>query len=220
MPQSAKRKKAGKEILLYIEAEEKKEKPKNTKADVMRYCEKNSICSQPVAHSVVISLVKRGKIKILKDKPNSQVHHLVINYENEFHVLTNKIGQIEKLVNALTSAVVRGLSIINHINNTGRIDRTQNNIRDTHFRNLIHMAQLTIYGRTTAIVTAIEKNIKSIDDRESLYLHLPGIMSASNELNKIIMPEVLKSYKHHYEQLRPIGPTYFKIITGIIDIMK
>jgi hypothetical protein len=65
----------------------------------------------------------------------------------------------------------------------------------------MHLAQLTIYRRITVLVTSIEKNIKSNDDREVLYHKLPDVLKASNKLNEIIFPEVFNQALHILKQI-------------------
>ena len=49
--------------------------------------------SSPVtAFKDLAYLISQGRITVLKDKPNSQTHYLVVNDNNEFNILEREIN--------------------------------------------------------------------------------------------------------------------------------
>jgi len=221
MPESAKRRKASKKILNYIADQQKQEHPKDTKADVMRYCEKESICSQPVAHSVIIDLANGHKINVLKDKPNSQTHHLVINDKDEFSRLNVEIDKLYLLANNLTKIVPVNAKMLENIRNRSP---KRHNIFDTDFRNLLHLAQLDLFTRISGISSNIHYNIKSTNDREVLNLRLIEVLNASDKLSQVIQVEVERGAKETIDKMKEVhvvkGTTWANIFDGIITTMR
>src|SRR4029079_3732053 len=70
-----------------------REFPKRTKAQVMRFMKDNDV-SEPTTFKDITYLVGKGRLLVLKDKPNSQTHYLVVNDENEFNILEKFIKEI------------------------------------------------------------------------------------------------------------------------------
>lgn len=101
MPDSSKRRAAKKAILDYITSQQRLDNPKDTKADVMRSLAKKGCCSEPVGHALIIELEKAGKLKILKDKPNSQYHHLIVNDKNEFIKIDKALFEIDGIIDLM-----------------------------------------------------------------------------------------------------------------------
>jgi hypothetical protein len=187
----------------------------------------NGFASLRTAHEIIQDFQKEKKIVYRPDRSNSKMHWVFINDQDKFGKIYDEISGIEKLANNLTFTAVRDISIMKKVKYRDRNipDNALGSLLGSQFRNLIHMAQLAIYGRITAVVTAIEQDIKSNDDRESLYLRLPNILTASNKLNIAIIPEVISAYrrdlngsakKHHVVT----GSLYARIITGITSIMS
>ncbi|MGA7009231.1 MAG: hypothetical protein WB612_05775 [Nitrososphaeraceae archaeon] len=224
MPESAKRRKAAKKILEYITEQQKQEHPKDIKADVMQYCQRESICSEPVAHSVIIDLVNKHKLKELKDKPNSQTHHLVINDEDEFTKLNNEIDKLYSLATNLTKVVTRKSNLMDKIRTRPSERAAGGTVYDTDFRNLVHITQIHLYMRMIAASSKIHRDIKFADDREFLYLRLVQVLTASNKLNQVIEPEVRRGVKETFNKMKKMfvvkGSLWANIMDEIIKTMK
>lgn len=74
--------------------------PKGIKAKVLEYMTKNG--SSPVtAFKDLTYLINKGRITVLKDKPNSQVHYLVINDKNEFNQIDKELSEIESVIDGM-----------------------------------------------------------------------------------------------------------------------
>ena len=117
----------------------------------MQYCQRESICSEPVAHSVIIDLVNKHKLKELKDKPNSQTHHLVINDEDEFTKLNNEIDKLYSLATNLTKVVTRKSNLMDKIR-TRPAERASREVlyMIRTFGILYHITQIHLYMRMSA----------------------------------------------------------------------
>jgi len=224
MPESAKRRNTAKKILEYITEQQKQVNPKDIKADVMQYCERESICSQPVAHSVIIDLVNKHKLKLVKDKPNSQTHHLVINNEDEFTKINIEIDKLYSLANNLTEFVAKKANFMAFIRSRQNERAHGGTKYDTDFRNLVHLTQLQLYSRTSAISSKIHHDIKFTEDREVLYLRLVQVLTASDKLNQVIAPDVLRGLEQTLNKMKEMhvvkGSMWANTFDGIVKIMR
>lgn len=170
------------EILQYI-----KENPGCTKTAVIKHMEKIGRSSLMVAHKKIKRLEREKDPKIIVkiDESNSQKHHLYINNENEFNVLSNSIDDKKIRVHKLTRRLEFRLYIKERMKDPANFD----DVKQDYF-NLLHHAQLTNYIEITSIANKIDKNIMSQDDQETLKLKLTELLNFSDKFNKILAPEV------------------------------
>jgi hypothetical protein len=179
-----------KEILAFV-----KHNPETIKSKVIDHMTKKNMGSLVITHSLLIKLIRSGKITVLN--PNSRDHRLVINDKNEFNRLAAEIAILENTSNNLTFAIISDKSsreIITSKNTTSPSKR--------HLLNVIHFCQLALYGRITALVEEIEQNIRSQDDRQALYHLLPNLLLASDKLNRVILPQVESEVTEMTKQFR------------------
>ncbi len=88
------------EILRYIKAN-----PKATKTDVIKHMTSRSMGSTVTTHKRIINLIKEKKILVLKDKPNSQTHHLIINNKNNYNLINEQLLEIEAHVDVISESM-------------------------------------------------------------------------------------------------------------------
>jgi hypothetical protein len=74
---------------------------KCTKAQVIRYMNKIGFASDMTTHRIIKELENEEIISVLKDKPNSQVHYLIMNDKKEFNVVNNALSQIEIILDRI-----------------------------------------------------------------------------------------------------------------------
>lgn len=88
------------EILRYIRAN-----AKATKTDVIKHMTSRSMGSTVTTHKHIINLIKEKKILVLKDKPNSQTHHLIINNKNNYILINEQLLEIEAYVDVISESM-------------------------------------------------------------------------------------------------------------------
>ncbi len=150
------------------------------------------------------------RVKYSRDKPKG-FYKLFINDQNEFNRLISEINQLRKIIK--TADTVNSIPMINE---PRRI------FFQTHLPNLIQLVQLVMFSRITEITTSIEKKIASSDDRKVLYPQIVKIMTASNKLNKVILPEVIKGLKLMSEDLKKVKVVKEKtrVYASIVNIVR
>jgi len=154
-----------------------------TEYKVEKFMSQNHYCARDTTKRLIYNNLIPNK-RVVDKKIGNSFHRLFVNRQNEFNKLIADMNKLEKALNNLNNTVVKRMSMI----------------KSPKTHNLIHLAQLTIYRRITSLVTLIEKNIKSYEDREVLYHKLPIILKASNKLNEIIFPEVFNQALHILKQ--------------------
>jgi hypothetical protein len=87
-------------ILKYI-----RDNKKATKAETIRHMDKEHLSSTVTTHKDIQNLIREKKVNVLKDKPNSQMHHLVINDKNEFIRIDKELSEIESIINVMSAPV-------------------------------------------------------------------------------------------------------------------
>lgn len=173
------------EILKFV-----KLNPKTTKSKVIEHMTKRRMSSLVITQALLIELIDSGKIIVLRDKPNSRNHRLVLNSGNQFNRLTAEIANLEDISSKQTDVFIKDIS-----NQDFFESKFNSSSFKQHVFNLIIFHQLDIFGRTTALVDEIAKNIESQDDRQALHHLLPNLLLISDRLNKVILPEVRSSTK-------------------------
>lgn len=78
--------------------------PKRTKAQVMRFMKDNDV-SEPTTFKDITYLVGKARLLVLKDKPNSQTHYLIVNEDNEFNQIDKELSEIESIINVMRKPV-------------------------------------------------------------------------------------------------------------------
>lgn len=94
-----------KKIIEYVNANSK-----CTKTEVIKDMEKKGIGSIKTIHPIIIDLLNEGILLVLKNRPNSQIHRLIINNENEFNKIYNCLTDLESLI----SKMDKNASIMRH----------------------------------------------------------------------------------------------------------
>ena len=208
-----------KKILEYIKEQQKQENPEDIKADVMQYCERESICSQPVAHAVTIDLINKHKLKVVKDKPNSKTSPWVINDENEFTKINIEIDKLYSLTNNLTKFVAKKASFMDWLRKNRPYEKTHGTYMTLDFRNLVHFTQLLLYSRTGLLSGKIQNDIKIEEDREVLYLRLVQILTASEKLNRCRVPEVVRGLEQTLKKMKEHSVVKGSLWANTFDII-
>lgn len=165
-----------KEILEFV-----KHNPETTKSKVINHMKKLHMGTLMTTQPLLIQLIDSRKITVLKDKPNSRNHRLIFNDENEFNRLDGEFKRLKENISLVIGELDKCISPNSKI--MTNIDV---------LANLINLAQPFIFVIISNIVTDIERNIKSKEDRQALYHRLPDILIVSNELNQMIFPVVVR----------------------------
>src|SRR4030095_147448 len=162
----------------------------------------------------IIEEMSKDRLKILKPKRQSQTHYVSINDKSQFHSITQELADLKKLLSSLNDNVPKNLATIKRIN-----DKTTS--IDNHFRNVVQVAQNVIFSVVTDLVSSIEKDIVSGDDKQVLYLSLWEVLKTGNKLNRIMFPEVFSQTTHLPSEMETIkvvpGTTYYNIVMSVID---
>ena len=173
-----------KKILSFIQ-----EQPGIIKADVIRYMERNG-SSIMTTHGIIIDLIKEGLIIERKDKPNSQVHHLYINDENQFNIVDKKITQVHNFIGSLYKKM-----------KVAENDEKLDLFGDWFVEVVSNMLNVS----PSLLFLVSQKTIHSERDRQILYSKIVNLML---EINTFI------------EQLNIIGITLSKMMDQLKDIRR
>jgi hypothetical protein len=134
--------------------------PRCIKQNVLDYMTENG--SSPVtAYKDLMILIKDGRISVLKDKPNSQIHYLVVNDGNKFNILEKAI----KDLNAGPSYLKNVDIVKKHINEVGDYA-----VFEFIFR----------YLEICYVANEISK-IEPREKRDALYLQITKVLRFSDE---------------------------------------
>jgi hypothetical protein len=177
---------------------------KKTKADVMRYMRKWT--SDPTSFKDITHLIKEGRLLVLKDKPNSQVHHLIVNNDSKYNQLEKRIDESLQILVNTPNDILPVLDQVGELGSLAAVSHAINYFILADFANEI-------------------KNIEPKDKREMLYLRLVKLLEVTNEVSGKIMPYLVpfidkffekaskkyrsksfQDYKNQYENFRS---TYF-----------
>ncbi|HJR84986.1 MAG TPA: hypothetical protein VJ772_06410 [Nitrososphaeraceae archaeon] len=163
-----------------------KEKPGIIKAEVIRHMEKNG-SSVMTTHGIVMDLIKDGQIIEHKDKPNSQVHHLYINDQNNFIILDKKISRMQEFIKTLNQ----------------RMDNAHDDAEFDLFRDWIVETVWKVLNVTPSLLFFLtQKTVHSEQDRQILYLRIITLMIETNTFA---------------EKLKVIGITLSTIMDEFVD---
>jgi hypothetical protein len=195
-----------------------KSKGKVSKNDIVDYINSKQV---PLEHQLskktaykIIEEMGIDRLKILKPKRQGQTHYVSINDKSQFHGITQELADLKKLLSNLNDNVPKKLATMKRIN-----DKTTS--IDNHFRSLVQMAQNVIFSVVTDLVSSIEKNIVSSDDKQVLYLSLWEVLKTGNKLNGIMFPEAFSQITHLSAEMERIkvvpGTTYYNIVMSVID---
>jgi len=77
-----------------------------TKAQVIRFMDNNG-SSVMTTHDIIKDLESEKIIQVLKDKPNSQTHHLILNDDNELNRIDHMLTEIEKTIDGMELFIPR-----------------------------------------------------------------------------------------------------------------
>jgi hypothetical protein len=76
-----------------------------TKTEVIKDMEKRSIGSIKTIHPIIIDLLNEGILLVLKNRPNSQIHRLIINDKNEFNQIDETLSEIDNFIDKMDETV-------------------------------------------------------------------------------------------------------------------
>jgi hypothetical protein len=161
---------------------------KAIKNDVVNYMNSQDVpeeyrTSRVTTLNTIYQLEVTGIIKISKGKRRGQSHHLFINSDNEFNRLLVQIEELEE-------------SLIKHsIFKSRKLDGKETDSFRNQMAPLIQLTQISVFNEITDLVTSVEKNITSIDHRQTLYLKIVNLLVASKKLGKFTMPDLVGRIK-------------------------
>jgi ssDNA-specific exonuclease RecJ len=72
-----------------------KEKRKCTKAEVIKYMSDVGKSSTVTTQKKIMNLIDEKKLLVLKDKPNSKPHYLIINDKHEYNLINEQLQELE-----------------------------------------------------------------------------------------------------------------------------
>ena len=172
-------------------------KPKRTKAEVMKYMEENG-SSPPTAFKDITYLIEIRRLLVLKNKPNSQTHFLIVNDENEFNILENKI---DSTCQSLEISIKNWDVIIKRME------------KATDFAVFEHLIRFSEMSGIANRISAIEPS----DKREALYPRFMQALELSDELNSIIVPFLYPRVDEFFEEAE-IATTDKKALKYLADM--
>ena len=76
-----------------------------TKTEVIKDMEKKGIGSIKTIHPIIIDLLNEGILLVLKNRPNSQIHRLIINDKNEFNQIDETLSEIENFMDKMDEQI-------------------------------------------------------------------------------------------------------------------
>jgi hypothetical protein len=167
---------------------------KKTKADVMTYMTKEHYSSPPTAFKDLTNLIKAGRILVLKDKPNSQIHYLIVNDENLTNVLEESIAKVYKTIMSYKANCYPAL------------------FKHREYRDFAIWHHLMIYSLITsiALLTKVELGPK----RETLYPRLVELLEVSNNINDTLAPSLFFSVNDFLDKIN-VTPRTEKIVKDL-----
>jgi hypothetical protein len=89
------------EILKYV-----KFNRRCTKAEVIRYMNYKAMGSTVTIHKDIINLIREKKLLVLKNKLNSQTHHLTLNNKNYYNLINEQLLEIETHVGEMNEPML------------------------------------------------------------------------------------------------------------------
>jgi hypothetical protein len=171
--------------------------PKRTKAQVMRFMKDNDV-SEPTTFKDITYLVGKGRLLVLKDKPNSQTHYLIVNDDNEFNVLENHIKEtclhLERSIN--------------------KWDKAKEHLSTDY----ILLEQLIYFSEMSGLANRISA-IEPKDKRDALYPRLIQALELSHELNSLIVPFLYPRVDEFFEEAE-IATTDKKALKNLAAMKK
>jgi hypothetical protein len=147
------------------------ENPGSTEYQIARFVVKHKFCARGTAHNVLYNtLIPEGKI--VDRKEGNSFHRFYINDQNDFNVVMAHIHEQWRALETLEALVRKNIKKIE---------------RDSRLRNLAHLAHLDFYIMTGHIAQEINRRIKSMQNREILYLSLAEILKMTSRLSEILV---------------------------------
>lgn len=155
---------------------------KKTKADVMRYMREWT--SDPTTFKDLTNLIKAGAILVLKDKPNSQIHYLILNSNDKFNILEDRIDETFK---AMVTTFEHYPNLFKSI---------------MQFREFGILHQLMIYSVITSIAKQIAQGIEPSQKREALYPRLIELLEFSDRINTMLAPSLFPDVNEFLSKIK------------------
>jgi ribosome-associated translation inhibitor RaiA len=144
------------------------ENPKCTKAEVIRFMGLWS--SVMTCHYDITRLVSEGKLSILKDKPNSQTHHLIINNENQFNFINQELLKIETVVTQL-------IEEISKLHDFSDIQSHEAHIVSSIKNQLDYSCKSTVEFMLQCLLVLTSKSIHSEKDSQLFYTKIGKLIA-------------------------------------------
>lgn len=155
------------------------------------YCTKNQVVNgiQDYSRLTVLQAINElmdtetGKrVNFIRDKPKG-FYKLFINDKNEYNQISEQLAIVRKSITELTRIVLtHSLNERNSGNKTGELGLLQS---------MAELLEHSAYIVTSFLANSISDNIKSINDRDSLYRELVNVLVDFQKLNKILLPDIL-----------------------------
>ena len=185
----------GKEILDGV-YEFIKNNPNCNQSDIVRGME--DVCTRlPVLDAIrELTSHKDGQEPKVKFSRNTLkgFYHYYVNDKNEFNYIIDYIDKVGTLVDKFGKLILksRGYAIK---------EKTTLEWFERYFPYMTNFGQLIIYRSVTGVANTINEYIKSANDRETLYLKLVQVLTASDKINKVISPAVTNNLRQMIKEL-------------------
>ncbi len=171
-----------------------KSNPNRTKRQVVLGMKK--VCSRLTVLEAIDKLMSEnsdlpGRVEYSRNTPRGP-YHLYVNDKNEFNKILDEVTWLVKASKNIADAVQKDLP---------KMKKGQTKFLDKHYPNLVNLGQVTIYLHLTRLVSLIERKVKSIEERELLYHHLPTILLQAEKLHRILIPEIAQNAMRMMEEL-------------------
>lgn len=145
--------------------------PETTEYMVSKYMSENHYCARDTTRNLIFNnLIPSGKI--IDKKVGNSFHKFVVNGINTYIILTRRIEESYEATLKLNE-LLEQVSLRDDIPNSARY----------YVRNLVHINQLSLFTKITNHAHTIAREIKSPEERDTLYLQLLQFLLLANKLN-------------------------------------
>jgi hypothetical protein len=184
-----------------------KNNPNCTKNQVVKGVKDYSRLTTLEAIDELMDEEKTGqRVKFTRDKPKG-FYKLFINDKNEFKLLMDEINRTLSFARDTTHIDLVAL----------HRKKSKNILSAKHYRNLIQLQQMAFYTKISSLATAIDQNVKSVDDRDTLDLRLALVLKISNKLNKVMLPTLRSDLEEMIEEFGKLKTSEANHTLNLID---
>jgi hypothetical protein len=193
-----------KEILEFV-----KRHPRIIKTKVLQHMAKKRMGQLMTIQPLLVKLIDSGKIIILKDKPNSRIHRLLFNYDNEFNKIDADIYRLKQFAEEFF--------MLAKAHGVFKRPTQCRPIRDKALQDFMRLTELNFYERISWIVIKIKGRFKSVEDYDELYHRLTEVLLLANKVSSF-----LTSSNEMIQQLEEIKQRpqsrYFKFFNEVTKL--